>query len=130
MTSVNAPWPDDELKQRVQTLIDKWLPILGIQNWNLELVIDDEAGAMYISRANHYRKATFSIHNKAPLDIEFTESVMERNVLHELVHLLLDSIHSFMAAEFERDGLIWRRFINAQETATDEVTSVILRLSK
>ena len=83
---------------------------------------------MSVAWAPNYQKVLMSVNYEVQQpQYEFSDTTIESNVVHELVHLLLAPIRNLMYIEFEEDGQMWQRFSNAQEEAVENLTAIIVR---
>ena len=122
---------DEELLAEVKRLWAHWSGLLGLLNWRPYFEVSQEKGpgAFAVAHAPYYHKPTVTVYKAVEMpEAEFSPDILSGNVLHEVVHLLLIDLQNVMDAEFEADGLMFRRFRNALESSVDQVTSVIWRL--
>ena len=118
-----------QLKAQAQSLLEKWQPLLGLQNWRIEVqVIKLEGSAMRINWSPGYLKALLTV-SLDPENKELSQrsDIFEADVVHELLHLSLAPVRDFMHREFEANGTFWPLYANAQETVVDNLTTVMLR---
>ena len=82
-------------QQRVQSTVDRWLPILGLGDWLVthEFAVEhsDERSRQADTVADwRHREATFTWYLERTLPLK--QDRLDVLVLHELVHCLLDPI--------------------------------------
>lgn len=96
---------DREFRAIRRTVIrahDHWIPILRMESWDTLLVFhrDDypipqepgsSVGAMYVDPDWRYMLAT--IHVNMPALVGLSDQRIENNVVHELVHCLVNEMH-------------------------------------
>lgn len=125
----------EKVWDEAQALVAKWQPLLGLQNWLVIVDTDSEKLEESIATIHwqpFYRKALLKIFLRPDPSrwqnaAQLTGELLERHIVHELVHLLTAPIHDLMDSELNT-GLLWKLFDRAEETVIDELTQVILRL--
>lgn len=95
------------LRKRIDRLVTKWRPILGLESWGLDVRFDE---AVYTATCNakpSYEEATLTFNlYRIKSELPNVVAALEELVVHELVHCL-----------------IWK----ANERAVSRVTRSILR---
>lgn len=116
----------------VQNLINKWVPILGLQNYEIRLAPEDMPDhhmQMSVGWEPGYRRVTFTLNTDPEWpEMNLQPDVIEHAVVHELTHILLGPLQDFAYAEFDGGGSLYRQWRLADEQATDTLARVILRL--
>jgi hypothetical protein len=91
----------DALRNRIQGLFEKWRWVLGLNTWDIqwnyfrtfEPGTDPEASFTYIMKAEmdwRYRNGMISVYTPALEDS--TDSELERKVVHELLHFMVNEL--------------------------------------
>lgn len=87
-----AKWERDKAAIRKQTikLIDKWRPLLNLQEWNFEIIFpgspDPEDAMADCSAKPEYLEATIRFY---PCFFNVPKDVREHTVVHELCHCIV-----------------------------------------
>lgn len=119
---------DGELLAKARQCWEHWARHLAAVNWYVTFAMGEgHSPAMMTSRNHHYRKVLVTVYPVVEPD-DLTDEGISRNVLHEVLHLLLCAQQDVIDSEFETDGLLFQRFRNALETDVDSVAAVIWRL--
>ena len=123
---------NDEILIAIQGYINKWTPLLGLENWRIVIsLLEQKDTAAKISWMVNYRKARlFWNSTLEEPELELRPDIMEASVVHELVHLLLARVRDVIDNETTADSYLWKHYSAAEESVVDELTSVILRLGR
>lgn len=119
----------------VQEQVDVLQPLLGLQNWVIEVNLPapdvklEARTIMRIEWSADYLFATLTV-NAAADNVQRWLSGIEgrRRVLHEMIHLLLAGYHDFQENQFRATSLLWNLFCDVDERMVDTMTNVIFRL--
>lgn len=113
-------------RSRIEKLIEHWSPIVGLDNWEVQNLyfyapnehnqFDDKALATTAASWT-YRRVTFNWYLQVVETVE-DDPVLERHVIHELCHTLIDPLH-IPSDSFDADRL---------EYVTQCVADSLLRL--
>lgn len=77
----------------------------------------------------HYHKVLITVNSQAAnSEHEFSDYTIERNVVHELCHLLLSPTHNLVDTEFQEDSMFAKMYTGAQELAIEEITQIFMRM--
>ena len=123
---------DEEILAEAQGYLDKWVPILGLQNWVIILRVDPEVSYASTSWVKHYRKVRLNIAGKRPEDAEalgwdYRGLGLERNILHELLHLSLALTYDVIREDFSEYNSTRSRYYDVQDVVVSELTAAFLR---
>ena len=83
---------------RIRAYFDKWIPLLYLHRWDLQITFvddrceDDSGTAMLTSAAWEYVHAGISVFCRTTS--EQSDLTIEKIVVHELMHIMLDEIHT------------------------------------
>lgn len=95
------------LRARVERMVKKWRPVLGLESWGLTVLYDETEHLATCAAKPAYEEATLHFNLSAMRrELPPTLAAVEELVLHELVH-----------------AVIWR----ANEKAVSRVTRSLLR---
>jgi hypothetical protein len=119
----------------LQKLIDKWVPRLGLDQWLIELRVEDtedKTSYMEVNRSTTYERAVLFVPpwllNGGPtpesvLEITITDPFIERSLVHELLHLQLRDMRNVTDEPLE--GVLHRdvhRMVDDQMRRVEEQT--------
>lgn len=79
-----------QIRARVHRLVAKWVPVLGLESWGLDVRFDEKEHMATCWPKPQYEEAT--IHFNIPCmraELPNTMAAYEELVLHELAHALL-----------------------------------------
>lgn len=110
-------------EKRIAKYIKKWVPLLGLQQWRLEVNYvetyraDDPNTEADTSATWQYLKAVLRFY--LPCFVHFDDDYVEAVVVHELVHVLVNPMES-TCPEDKTDQ---------RERAVEEITQALLRVA-
>lgn len=135
------------IKEDFSLLLKKWVDILGLTDWRINVVYqdcDDELSYMEIARSIDYRRAKLIIplwvigEKDSPKDLlidpnNVHESFWEESLVHELLHLVVSPISIVIRQDIEyqlhRDvfSLLEKTSIHAEERVVDNLAVALCR---
>lgn len=79
-----------DIRARVNRLVAKWVPILGLESWGLTVLFDEQKDLANCTVKGSYEEAIvrFNLH-RMRRELPNTLPAYEELTLHELVHVLL-----------------------------------------
>lgn len=122
----------NKIAARVNGLLDKWMPILNLQNWTVVVLSTEEPesdAAMHVDWVPTYRTVVLTINFGLPDTAAQLElgQLLESTVVHELVHFLQSPVADMVTTELADSGVLFTLFHRAFETQTEEIAAVLCK---
>jgi hypothetical protein len=118
--------------EKIQGFYDRWVPIMGLEKWNGELMLDPDDKTTTIADCCaqwEYKRFTITVYPPIlPLNIRRAEWV----IVHELVHVLYQPLRDMLAALLEQvdedaQEVLDLMYDKHEDRVTSEVADALLR---
>jgi len=126
---------DEQRRERLAPLLEKWIPLLQLQNWEIKFTLVDNLGtnsnkptAASMDAGPYYRTITIGF-ARSQIDLHEDGQELERLVVHELAHAFFVTINEVIITHIGHSGTIQDAIHNAEETVVDTLTSIFLHLN-
>lgn len=124
----SPPISDDDRTARLLPLFNYWIKQLGLKGaWDITFYfvpdIDEQKIFAQVNKQPPYRKATIKFSRWA-IDNALARE-LERVVIHELMHIVVDPLNAVARTYFDESGEVGNSLSDAIETVADHVTEVL-----
>lgn len=117
-------------RKLVREVIDRWVPILGLSDWDITLNFASDNDGEWAARAHtlwQYKRATITA-NKPRL-ADYTPEEIEAAMLHELCHVLVAETREWGPEEAHDEATV-ARLMKHEERVVVSLTDSFLRARK
>lgn len=114
-----------QFKKHLQTIIDRYVPILGLERHRISIKEDDDPDSYFACTFRYpYLDFTVLYSGKSFLDWAKGRDITHY-VVHELCHQLTDPLYSKATHRFVSQ----KEIENERELLTDVISNIVLRLT-
>jgi hypothetical protein len=124
--------PTEKQKAEIQKWIDKWKPLLFLQEWKIILQFEPEANPA--SKHNSAKTSADCTYKRAwitfyPCFFDDDDETREHTVVHELVHCITMIMKDpAYIAIVEENTIPWHVYKEADERCTQQIANVVFEL--
>lgn len=112
-------------KTQLINTIKKWQKILGLSNWDINVTYNDDGRKNKIgSYVTILTSTSYPEYCVAEINVKRLRSVDEKDVVHELVHVLLSDFTDYV---YEESTLERKRLLSLEEKVVSQLTHIIWR---
>lgn len=118
-------------KKSVISLIDKWKPILYLNEWKIYLEFPNQNNSecadvlAQINCDNVYKCATMTVFNSY---FDISNEDKEHSIVHELCHCLTEKLSHLLRCQHDGSLITNREIRDSTEELTQTITNVVTKL--